>query len=217
MSSFSTQFTVPEGDVIAYLQGCWKRSLEWRHFGGGYQHLGTSNTIIAIEEEQAAAGQVGQVGQAAVVAAAAAAAAQQQQQQPQPQQQPQRQEEGASLAAPVPSRRMSVDESRFLRWSFGGTMGPSRNDMTEGYVMKFIPDRSGTYMEWEHSGMRCHGHFDPGTSVITLNFNLKSSKVTATYHAMDANTMAVCLIEVGSSLVPTLQYGNMHRVRPDAR
>ena len=194
MSSFSTHFSVPDGDVIAYLQGCWKRSLEWRHFGGGYQHLGTSNTIIAIEEE-VTADHVSMMTTAPQV--------------PVP---PQKQ--GPSSAAPAPSRRMSVDESRFLRWSFGGTMGPSRNDMTEGYVMKFIPDRSGTYMEWEHSGMRCHGHFDPGTSIITLNFNLKNSKVTATYHAMDANTMAVCLIEVGSSLVPTLQYGNMHRVRP---
>ena len=194
MSSFSTHFSVPDGDVIAYLQGCWKRSLEWRHFGGGYQHLGTSNTIIAIEEEVTA-------DHVSVVSTA-------------PQVPVPLQKQGPSSAAPAPSRRMSVDESRFLRWSFGGTMGPSRNDMTEGYVMKFIPDRSGTYMEWEHSGMRCHGHFDPGTSIITLNFNLKNSKVTATYHAMDANTMAVCLIEVGSSLVPTLQYGNMHRVRP---
>ena len=183
MSSFSTQFTVPNGDIISYLQGFWKRSLEWRHFGGGYQHLGTSNTIIAIEESDPTNGN----------SAGASAGPDQ-------------------ARAAVPSRRKSIDESRFMKWSFGGTMGPSQNDMTEGYIMKFIPDPSGTYMEWEHSGMRCYGNFDPGTSVITLNFNLENSKVTATYHPMDANTMAVCLIEVGSGLAPTLQYGNMYRV-----
>lgn len=69
-------------------------------------------------------------------------------------------------------------------------------------------------MEWEHSGVRCHGNFDPTTSVTTLNFNLKDSTVTATYRLMDENTMAVALIEVGQNLVPTIQYGNMYRVNP---
>ena len=179
--TFSTQFSVPGGDVIAYLRGAWKRSLEWRHFGGGYQHLGTSNTVIAVEDAYAAGAADRRDGG-----------------------------DGAGLSV----RRGSItDESRHLRWSFGGALGPTHNDMKEGYVMKFIPDQRGTYMEWEHSGVRCHGHFDPGTSVMTLNFNLPDSKVTATYRAMDANTMAVCLIEVGSSLVPTVQYGNMHRLR----
>ena len=50
MTSFQTQYHIPNGDLITYLQGMWKRSLEWRHFGGGYQHLRTSNTIISIEE-----------------------------------------------------------------------------------------------------------------------------------------------------------------------
>lgn len=164
--SFQTQYTIPNGDLITYLQGTWKRSLEWRHFGGGYQHLRTSNTIISIEEHI--------------------------------------QDETNN----------TIDESRLMKWSFGSSLGPELNDMCFGYLMKFIPDRRGTFMEWEHSGVRCHGHFDPTTSVTTLNFNLKDSTVTANYRLMDENTMAVALIEVGQNLVPTIQYGNMYRVNP---
>ena len=108
----------------------------------------------------------------------------------------------------------TIDESRLMKWSFGSSLGPELNDMCFGYLMKFIPDRRGTFMEWEHSGVRCHGHFDPTTSVTTLNFNLKDSTVTANYRLMDENTMAVALIEVGQNLVPTIQYGNMYRVNP---
>jgi|TARA_B110000208_G_C11597009_1_gene368528 hypothetical protein len=162
--SFQTQYVIPNGDLITYLQGTWKRSLEWRHFGGGYQHLRTSNTIISIEEHV--------------------------------------QEEG------------DIDESRLMKWCFGSSLGPEVNDMAFGYLMKFIPDTRGTFMDWEHSGVRCHGHFDPTTGVATLNFNLKDSTVTATYRLMDENTMAVALIEVGQTLVPTIQYGNMYRVNP---
>ncbi len=37
-------------DFAKFLQGTWKRNLEWREFGGTFQHLKTSNTIVVIEE-----------------------------------------------------------------------------------------------------------------------------------------------------------------------
>eukprot|EP00455_Lapot_gusevi_P022935 TRINITY_DN2387_c0_g2_i1.p1 TRINITY_DN2387_c0_g2~~TRINITY_DN2387_c0_g2_i1.p1 ORF type:complete len:214 (+),score=27.94 TRINITY_DN2387_c0_g2_i1:116-757(+) len=41
-----------EYDICDYLVGSWKRNLEWRHFGGSFPHLRTSNTIVVIEEYQ---------------------------------------------------------------------------------------------------------------------------------------------------------------------
>ena len=37
-------------DIVDFLKGTWKRNLEWRHFGGAFQHTRTSNTIIVVEE-----------------------------------------------------------------------------------------------------------------------------------------------------------------------
>ena len=60
-------------------------------------------------------------------------------------------------------------------------------------------------------------HFDPQTNVITLNFDLRNggekTKVIATYHPIDSNTMAVCIVEVRNRHPPTLEYGNMYRVQ----
>lgn len=36
-------------DFYQYLQGCWKRNLQWREFGGGYRHLRSSNTLVCVE------------------------------------------------------------------------------------------------------------------------------------------------------------------------
>eukprot|EP00656_Telonema_subtile_P000373 TRINITY_DN10171_c0_g1_i1.p1 TRINITY_DN10171_c0_g1~~TRINITY_DN10171_c0_g1_i1.p1 ORF type:complete len:111 (+),score=18.10 TRINITY_DN10171_c0_g1_i1:111-443(+) len=33
-----------------YLVGAWKRTLQWREFGGSFAHLRTSNTIVVIDE-----------------------------------------------------------------------------------------------------------------------------------------------------------------------
>ena len=115
-------------------------------------------------------------------------------------------------------QQSSVDKARYLSWSFGTVMGPASNNMTEAYVMRFIPDhKDTTFIYWSHSGNDCNGHFDPKTGVITLNFDLRrgreKTKVIATYHAMDANTMAVCIVEVRDNHPPTLEYGNMYRVQ----
>lgn len=39
-----------EIDISRFLIGTWKRNLEWRQFGGTFQHVRTSNTIVLIEE-----------------------------------------------------------------------------------------------------------------------------------------------------------------------
>ena len=44
---------VPAVDFFAYMDGIWKRNLEWRHFGKAYQHLRTSNTLIQINKHAA--------------------------------------------------------------------------------------------------------------------------------------------------------------------
>ena len=53
MSAFVTGYAVPGGDIVTYLRGCWKRSVECRRFGGEFHHLRTGNSIIAIEERTA--------------------------------------------------------------------------------------------------------------------------------------------------------------------
>ena len=40
----------PNFNFCSFLVGKWKRNLEWRHFGGSFEHLRTSNTIVVIEE-----------------------------------------------------------------------------------------------------------------------------------------------------------------------
>ena len=37
-------------DPCDYLLGAWKRNLEWRHFGGAYPHLRTTNTVVVVDE-----------------------------------------------------------------------------------------------------------------------------------------------------------------------
>jgi hypothetical protein len=40
-------------DFYRYLQGYWKRNLQWREFGGGFRHLQSSNTLVRISAEDA--------------------------------------------------------------------------------------------------------------------------------------------------------------------
>ena len=151
-----TTFHAPE-NFCQYLVGSWKRNLEWRHFGGSFQHLRTSNTIVAIEEYK-------------------------------------------GIAAPDPG-------VQYLKWSFGKSL--AKNCLRFGYVMKFIPDAQGMFMEWKYADNRCHGMFQPSSSVAILNFFLQSSTVTITYRVMGPDTMAVCIVEVDGRHTPTIQYGNM--------
>ncbi|CAM9131215.1 unnamed protein product, partial [Laminaria digitata] len=34
-------YSPPDDDIALYLVGVWKRNLEWREFGPGFQHLRT--------------------------------------------------------------------------------------------------------------------------------------------------------------------------------
>lgn len=69
-------------------------------------------------------------------------------------------------------------------------------------------------MQWQYGGNSCHGIFRPVRNVAILNFYLASSTVTITYRAMDNDTMAVCIVEVNDLHTPTIQYGNMFRLKP---
>ncbi|RLN45288.1 hypothetical protein BBJ28_00010010 [Nothophytophthora sp. Chile5] len=51
------RYDVPGGDFCAYLKGFWKRNLEWRHFGGSFKHLRSTNNVVFIEEDLDAARQ----------------------------------------------------------------------------------------------------------------------------------------------------------------
>jgi len=44
------KFTLTDNDFYSYLLGSWKRNLEWKEFGGLFQHIRTSNTVVLIEE-----------------------------------------------------------------------------------------------------------------------------------------------------------------------
>jgi hypothetical protein len=39
---------LPQIDIYKYLCGSWKRNLEWREFGGLFQHIRTSNTVVVV-------------------------------------------------------------------------------------------------------------------------------------------------------------------------
>lgn len=42
-------------DFCTYLIGTWKRNLQWRHFGGAFGHIRSTNNIVSIDENQDAA------------------------------------------------------------------------------------------------------------------------------------------------------------------
>ncbi|KAL3910090.1 MAG: hypothetical protein SGPRY_009189 [Prymnesium sp.] len=54
MVSVGRDVCVPVLDWHSYVQGCWKRNLTWREFGGGYRQLRTTNTLVCIEPESSA-------------------------------------------------------------------------------------------------------------------------------------------------------------------
>eukprot|EP00947_MAST-08B_sp_MAST-8B-sp1_P004827 g4827.t1 len=176
------RFVVPDGDFGAYLRGTWKRNLEWRVFGGAYQHLRVSNTVVVIEDDTAAGGGGGGGGDDI--------------------------DGGGDIA--TSSSGSSGSSTRHLRWNFGS--GVAQDELRFGYGMKFIADPKGMLMEWEHAGHKCNGVFQPATSVAILNFYMAASTVTITYRVMDADTMAVCIVEVDDKHTPTIQYGNMCRL-----
>lgn len=142
-----------------YLVGSWKRTLQWRQFGGSFSHLRTSNTVVVIEEH--------------------------------------------------PSSETST---RCLRWSFGKSLDPE--DLLFGFVIRVSTGPGDAELEWQYKGMPCHGHYHHATGLAMLQFNLRTSSVVITYRINDADTMAVCVVEVDEAQRSTIQYGNMYRLDP---
>eukprot|EP01111_Echinosteliopsis_oligospora_P012926 TRINITY_DN450_c0_g1_i1.p1 TRINITY_DN450_c0_g1~~TRINITY_DN450_c0_g1_i1.p1 ORF type:complete len:224 (-),score=62.36 TRINITY_DN450_c0_g1_i1:8-679(-) len=111
-------------------------------------------------------------------------------------------------------QKIEGDGTRHLKWSFGKTI--SKSELHFGYIMKFVnfPKNQETYLEWVYTGTVCHGKFMPASNVAILNFFQAHSTVLVVYRVVDADTMAVCIIEIDEKQSPTLQYGNMYRIDP---
>ena len=58
--------------------------------------------------------------------------------------------------------------SRFLKWSFG--TGLNSGSLRTGYIMKVVPGPEGSFLEWKHREVPCHGMFNEAASVAILNF-----------------------------------------------
>eukprot|EP00002_Diphylleia_rotans_P005386 TRINITY_DN14518_c0_g1_i1.p2 TRINITY_DN14518_c0_g1~~TRINITY_DN14518_c0_g1_i1.p2 ORF type:complete len:184 (-),score=35.38 TRINITY_DN14518_c0_g1_i1:179-730(-) len=103
---------------------------------------------------------------------------------------------------------------RFLKWTFGKTLG---SDFVSGYLMKLDPPaHSGeTNLEWKSSGTVCRGQYIPQAGLIVMNFILRSSTVIVTYRIVDADALAVAIVEVDDRSQPTIQYGHMYRIDPE--
>lgn len=56
-NSNPVRYAIADGDFCGFLQGFWKRNLEWRHFGGSFAHLRATNNVVFIQEDRDAAHQ----------------------------------------------------------------------------------------------------------------------------------------------------------------
>jgi hypothetical protein len=52
-------YQVPGDDWGIYLVGAWKRTLECREFGRGYEHQRTSNSVVVVEQAEGVAAEPG--------------------------------------------------------------------------------------------------------------------------------------------------------------
>ena len=150
-------------DFSAYLVGTWKRDLEWRNFGGVFDYVRSSNTLVVVEETDTAQAESG---------------------------------------------------VRHLKWSIGRHL--HKSELRFGYEMKVTshPKTNEVLLEWVYQNTLCKGKYCSAVQVATLNFTLPNCVVTATYRVVDANTMAVCIVEVGEAQLPTIQCGTMYRIDP---
>eukprot|EP00742_Colponemidia_sp_Colp-10_P005049 GILJ01005394.1.p1 GENE.GILJ01005394.1~~GILJ01005394.1.p1 ORF type:complete len:200 (-),score=14.10 GILJ01005394.1:342-899(-) len=51
-STSRPSYILPDGDFGKYLPGVWKRTLDWRHFGGSFDHIHCSNNIVFIDDDR---------------------------------------------------------------------------------------------------------------------------------------------------------------------
>jgi hypothetical protein len=97
--------------------------------------------------------------------------------------------------------------TRLLKWSFGADL----DTLAYGYVIRFSHEDDMTKLEWQYGGESCTGIFNSGTSTAVLNFFLRTSTLTITYRILDANTLAVTIVEVDEANTPCIQFGQMLR------
>eukprot|EP00164_Ancoracysta_twista_P012188 GFYU01019058.1.p1 GENE.GFYU01019058.1~~GFYU01019058.1.p1 ORF type:complete len:183 (-),score=36.68 GFYU01019058.1:687-1235(-) len=104
------------------------------------------------------------------------------------------------------------DGTKYLKWSFGKSFQVEH--LRFGYIMKFSPNTRGqhTKMEWRYSDTTCHGKFIPETGIASFQYFTAKATVVVTYRVCDADTIALCIVEVDSKNYPTVQYGNMYRI-----
>jgi len=103
---------------------------------------------------------------------------------------------------------------RYLKWSFGRNL--EKKELRFGYVMKFFQKKessSEVIIQWQYNGQACSGVYQSQTGTAVFNFHLKSSTVVITYRILDQDTMAVCIVEVDEQHTPTVQLGNMCRIK----
>ena len=51
--------------------------------------------------------------------------------------------------------------------------------------------------------------------VLVAKFFMEDATIIVSYYILDSNRMSVSIVETSSSAPPTIQYGNMCRVRPE--
>jgi len=82
--------------------------------------------------------------------------------------------------------------------------------------MKFFQKKESSNeitIQWQYNGQSCSGVYQSQTGTAVFNFHLKSSTVVITYRILDQDTMAVCIVEVDEQHTPTVQLGNMCRIK----
>jgi hypothetical protein len=99
---------------------------------------------------------------------------------------------------------------KLIKFSFGKNL--DAQEMRFGYVIKCSTDSGSpdsAELEWQYGGERCAGIYNGATRTAVLNFFLRNSTVTITYRILDADSMAVSIVEVDDENTPTIQYGHM--------
>jgi hypothetical protein len=188
-----------ELDIYKYLIGTWKRCLEFRQFGGLFQHLSTSNTVVQIDE-------VNRIQQQDVdtnirymkwsFGKSKSDLRFGYEMRVKPQQQ---------LFLSSSSSSLDPNSS-----SYGSIFSSPLQLMNNPNAADQVQKQ--TLFEWQISGTTCQGYFYHESKVAVFNFILRNSIVTVTYRVMDENTMAVCIAEIDDKQQPTIQYGNMYRL-----
>ncbi|KAG2382172.1 hypothetical protein C9374_005374 [Naegleria lovaniensis] len=182
-------------DFFTYLIGKWKRNLEWREFGGIYQHLSTSNTFLQFEENTKY--------ESTYISESSA----------------------ASSNTQTPNNRYvrfsfgnSPQDMKFAYEMIFQPLSSSSSSTTTNLQPNHRLSQSQQaqqeiqHFQWKYLGNICKGEFYPLNQVAILKVIMPTSFITTTYRILDESTMAVVIVEVDEKQQPTIQYGNMYRL-----